>query len=99
MTVDNELSQNAGMTKTINVYTYSGAAEEVAVGQGNTNRGSISYVGKDYTVKTVQQVLTDKIASIGENITIRRFVRFERGEGLQKREENFADEVMKQING
>ncbi len=56
MTVDNELSQNAGMTKTINVYTYSGAAEEVAVGQGNTNRGSISYVGKDYTVKTVQQV-------------------------------------------
>ena len=56
MTVDNELSQNAGMTKTINVYTYSGAAEEVAVGQGNTNRGSIAYVGKDYTVKTVQQV-------------------------------------------
>lgn len=56
MTVDNELSQNAGMTKTINVYTYSGAAEEVGVGQGNTNRGSISYVGKDYTVKTVQQV-------------------------------------------
>lgn len=56
MTVDNELSQNAGMTKTINVYTYSGAAEEVAVGQGNTNRGSITYTGKDYTVKTVQQV-------------------------------------------
>ena len=56
MTVDNELTQNAGMTKTINVYTYSGAAEEVAVGQGNTNRGSISYVGKDYTVKTIQQV-------------------------------------------
>ena len=49
--------------------------------------------------KTVQQVLTEKIASIGENITIRRFVRFERGEGIQKKEENFADEVMKQING
>lgn len=56
MTVDNELTQNAGMTKTINVYTYSGTAEEVAVGAGNTNRGSISYTGKDYTVKTVQQV-------------------------------------------
>ena len=49
--------------------------------------------------KTVQQVLTEKISNIGENITIRRFVRFERGEGIQKREENFADEVMKQING
>lgn len=48
---------------------------------------------------TIQQLLTEKIANIGENITIRRFVRFERGEGLQKKEENFADEVMKQING
>ena len=48
---------------------------------------------------TIQQLLTEKIANIGENITIRRFVRFERGEGLQKKEENFAEEVMKQING
>ena len=49
--------------------------------------------------KTVQQVLTEKIANIGENITIRRFVRFERGEGIAKKEEHFAEEVMKQING
>ena len=49
--------------------------------------------------KTVQQVLTEKIANIGENITIRRFVRFERGEGIEKKQENFAEEVMKQING
>lgn len=55
MTVDNELAQNAGMTKTINTYTYSGTAEEVEAGAGNTNRGTISYVGKDYTVKMVQQ--------------------------------------------
>jgi hypothetical protein len=55
MTVDNSLAQEAGMTKTINVYTYNGAAEEVAVGEGNSTRGAISYVGKDYTVKYVQQ--------------------------------------------
>ena len=55
MTVDNELAQEAGMTKTINLYTYTGTAEEVAAGKGNTNRGSIAYVGKDYTVKMVQQ--------------------------------------------
>lgn len=55
MTVDNSLTAEAGMTKTINVYTYSGTAEEVAAGAGNTNRGSISYVGTDYTVKMVQQ--------------------------------------------
>ena len=31
-------------------------------------------------------------------VTVNRFVRFEKGEGLQKREENFAEEVAKQIN-
>ena len=47
--------------------------------------------------KTVQQVLTEKIANIGENITIRRFVRFERGEGIEKVVEDFATEVAKQM--
>lgn len=55
MTVDNSLTQEAGMTKTINTYTYTGTAEEVAAGEGNTSRGSIAYVGKDYTVKMIQQ--------------------------------------------
>lgn len=55
MTIDNSLSANAGMTKTINVYTYSGEVEEVGVGEGNSGKGSISYVGKDYTVKMNQQ--------------------------------------------
>lgn len=55
MTIDNELAQGAGMTKTVNVYTYSGTAEEVGVGEGNTSRGSIKYVPTDYTVKMVQQ--------------------------------------------
>ena len=55
MSVDTSLAQEAGMTKTINVYTYNGTAEELAAGEGNTNRGSISYVGTDYTVKMVQQ--------------------------------------------
>lgn len=55
MTIDNTLAAEAGMTKTINVYTYDGKAEELAVGAGNTNRGSIAYVGTDYTVKMVQQ--------------------------------------------
>lgn len=57
MTIDNSLAGTAGMIKTINTYTYTGTAEEVAAGAGNTtaNRGSIAYVGKDYTVKMVQQ--------------------------------------------
>ena len=47
--------------------------------------------------KKIQDILNDLIAKIGENIKIRRFVRFEVGEGLEKREEDFAAEVAKQI--
>src|SRR5659263_84556 len=50
------------------------------------------------TDKTIGQLLTEKIVKIGENITIRRFVRFEKGEGIEKKQENFAEEVMKQVN-
>ncbi|WP_331488074.1 translation elongation factor Ts [Caminicella sporogenes] len=46
---------------------------------------------------TVQDLLHEKIAKIGENISIRRFVRFEVGEGIEKKQENFAEEVAKQI--
>lgn len=57
MTIDNSLTQAAGMTKTINTYTYSGTAEALANGVGNTAsaRGNITYTGTDYTVKMVQQ--------------------------------------------
>lgn len=49
--------------------------------------------------RTVKDVLTEQIATIGENMSIRRFVRFERGEGLEKRQDNFVDEVMSQMQG
>ena len=48
---------------------------------------------------TVGELLTTLIAKIGENVVIRRFARFERGEGIEKEEVNFAEEVMKQVNG
>lgn len=47
---------------------------------------------------SVKQLLTEKIAKIGENITIRRFVRFELGEGIEKKKDNFAEEVMAAVN-
>lgn len=55
MTVDTSLTESAGMVKTINVYTYTGEAEELDAGEGNTQRGSIAYVGHDYRVKMVQE--------------------------------------------
>ncbi len=49
------------------------------------------------TDKTVQEFVTQMIATIGENINIRRFVRFQMGEGLEKRKDNFVQEVMGQV--
>ena len=47
--------------------------------------------------KTVGQLINESVAKIGEKISVRRFVRYEMGEGLQKREDNFAEEVMSQM--
>lgn len=46
--------------------------------------------------KTVETLLKEKIGQIGENISVRRFVRFELGEGLEKKQDNFVEEVMAQ---
>ena len=46
--------------------------------------------------KTIRDVLNEAIQKIGEKITIRRFTRYEMGEGLQKRNDDFAAEVAAQ---
>jgi len=46
--------------------------------------------------KTMEQVQQELISKIGENIKIRRFVRFELGEGLEKKKGDFAAEVAAQ---
>lgn len=51
------------------------------------------------TDKKVQDIVNEQIATIGEKISIRRFVRYQMGEGLEKRKDNFAEEVMSQMKG
>ncbi|MBT3318216.1 MAG: translation elongation factor Ts [Clostridia bacterium] len=48
--------------------------------------------------KTVATLVMEKTAEIGEKIDIRRFTRYEMGEGLEKRQDDFVDEVMKQTS-
>lgn len=48
---------------------------------------------------TIQKLLDEKSKEVGAKITVTKFVRYEKGEGLQKREENFAEEVEKQMQG
>lgn len=54
MTVDNSLQEQAGMKKSINVYTATGDVEEVAEGEGNTGDIELDYTTVEYTVGTTQ---------------------------------------------
>ena len=47
--------------------------------------------------KTINQLVIEATAQIGEKISVRRFVRFEMGEGIEKKSENLADEVAAQV--
>jgi elongation factor Ts len=47
--------------------------------------------------KSVEDAVKEAISSIGENIKIRRFTRYQMGEGLEKRSDNFAEEVASQM--
>jgi elongation factor Ts len=46
--------------------------------------------------QTVGQMIAEKVGKIGENIQVRRFVRFKLGEGIEKRTDDFAAEVAAQ---
>ena len=46
--------------------------------------------------KTIDALQQELVAKLGENIRVRRFVRFELGEGLEKKQDDFAAEVAKQ---
>jgi elongation factor Ts len=48
---------------------------------------------------TVEELVKQTIAQLGENIQVRRFVRFVLGEGIEKQESNFAEEVAAQTGG
>ena len=47
--------------------------------------------------KSIEDIVKEKIAKIGEKISIRRFVRYQLGEGIEKKQEDFAAEVMAQV--
>ena len=47
------------------------------------------------TSMTIEELVKKNIAEMGENIQIRRFEKFNLGEGLEKKDENFSDEVEK----
>ena len=47
--------------------------------------------------KKVHEIITEKVSKIGENISVRRFTRFQVGEGIEKKREDLAAEVAKTV--
>jgi elongation factor Ts len=73
--------------------------EKIVTGKMEKYYGEFVLLEQDFVKdqdKTVGQMITEKIAKIGENIQVRRFVRFKLGEGIEKRQDDFAAEVMAQ---
>ncbi|AGC47182.1 translation elongation factor Ts [Myxococcus stipitatus DSM 14675] len=48
--------------------------------------------------KKVSDMITERAAKIGEKVSVRRFVRFEVGEGIEKKKDDLAAEVAKTLN-
>lgn len=74
-------------------------AEKIVEGRMNKWFQDICLLEQKYVKddeKTVEQIIQDSIATIGENIKIRRFSRYVLGEGLEKRSDDFASEVAAQ---
>ncbi len=85
-------AQNEGKPKEI--------AEKMVQGRIKKYYKDVCLMEQDFVKdpsKTISDLITDATLKIGEKITIRRFVRYEMGEGLEKRQDNFVEEVMNQM--
>lgn len=70
--------------------------EKIAEGRVNKAIDSICLLSQPFvkdTTVTVGQHLKTTIASLGENIKVRRFTRFKLGDGIEVKEADFAEEV------
>lgn len=75
--------------------------EKMIVGRLNKELKEICLLDQVYVQDsdlTVAKYVEKVAKENGANVAIKKFVRFETGEGLEKKEENFAEEVAKQMN-
>jgi elongation factor Ts len=75
-------------------------ADKIVDGRINKWHKEVCLLDQDYfrdEDKTIRDLLTDAVGTIGENIKVRRFIRWNLGEGLEKRSDDFVAEVMSQM--
>jgi elongation factor Ts len=73
--------------------------EKIVEGRIEKRLGELCLLSQPYIRDqsiTVEELVKQTIAQLGENIQIRRFIRFVLGEGIEKEESNFAEEVAAQ---
>ena len=76
--------------------------EKMLAGRINKFYKDVCLLDQEYVKdnsKNIQTVVNEAVAKIGEKITVRRFVRYVMGEGLQKKVDNLAEEVAKATQG
>jgi elongation factor Ts len=74
--------------------------EQILEGKLNKNLSAITLLDQPFVKdpdKTVGEYTTEVVAKLGENIRVRRFARFEVGEGIEVEEKDFAEEVKEQL--
>ena len=74
--------------------------EKMSIGKMNKRYKEVCLLDQEYSFgddQTVAQYLKEVSKKAGFEVCVRKFIRFETGEGIEKKEENFAEEVAKQM--
>lgn len=74
--------------------------EKMSIGKLNKRYKEVCLLDQEYSFgddQTVAQYLKETSKKVGFEVTVKKFIRYETGEGIEKKEENFAEEVAKQM--
>jgi elongation factor Ts len=96
---DTERQRNIFIAQAIESGKPPAIAEKIVVGRLKKWQKEVALLEQPFVKdsdKTVGELTTDLTSSLGEKISVRRFVRFEVGEGIEKRDDDFAAEVAAQ---
>lgn len=75
--------------------------EKIVLGRIQKKLKELSLMDQEFirdSAITIEELIKQNIATLGENIQVRRFERFKLGEGQEKREQNFSEDIAKMLN-
>lgn len=93
---EREIARGQALTEPKNANKPEAVIEKIVEGRLNKFYEEVVLLDQPFVKepsKTINDLLTEKVAAIKENITIRRFTRYKMGEGIEKRTDDFQSEV------